>query len=331
MIKRPFVSVVIPVKNLTYYLLHENLPKLAKQTYKRFEVVVLPNEHSQYDLTLLKEYKWLRVVPTGKITRPAEKRDIGVKHAKGEIIAFLDDDAYPDELWLENAVKLFKRRGVEAVCGPGILPTHTNLWEKIFDEVLKTWIGAGGYNYRFTPRHQRFVTDYPSMNFLIFKKMFLKLGGFNSNYWPGEDSKLCNDLVEKEKGRILYSPEVLVYHHRRNNLKGFLKQHAQYGFHRGAFFAHGDKNSRSVAYIVPTLFVIYLFILPLIFSTFTLLPLLLYGILVLYLFIQAFVNTQNLVIGFGSVVVLFLTHAVYGVMFVKGFWKGLHRDVSIYD
>ena len=90
------------------------------------------------------------------------------------------------------------------------------------------------------------------MNFLIKKNVFEELGGFNNEYWPGEDSKLCEDLVYKNEGKIFYHPEVCVYHHRRDNLKGFLKQHANYGYHRGAFFAHGDKNSRRLSYIIPT-------------------------------------------------------------------------------
>ncbi len=334
--KKTLVSVIIPVKELTYYLLHENLPKLTKQSYKKYEIIVLPNEHAQYDLTLLNQYKNLRIIPTGKITRPAEKRDIGVKQARGEIIAFLDDDAYPDRYWLENAVEIFKKDKVEAVCGPGILPQETNIWEKIFDEVLKTWIGAGEYSYRFSKQPKRFVTDYPSMNFLIVKKVFLKLGGFNSDYWPGEDSKLCNDLIEKEKGSILYSPEVVVYHHRRNNLKGYLKQHASYGFHRGAFFAHGDKNSRKIEYLVPTVFVSYL--IALVFYVIIVrridiffLPFLIYGLFEGYLLIKSLFSSKNIIISIGSVLILFLTHIVYGLMFIKGLRKGFNKKISIYD
>lgn len=342
-VAHPFVSVVIPVKQLSYYLLHENLPEMAKQSYKEFEVIVLPNEQGQYDLHLLKTYKWLRIIPTGKITRPAEKRDIGVKNAKGEIIAFIDDDAYPRPDWLDEAVKLFNKKKATVICGPGILPAKTNIWEKIFDEVLKNRVGSGGYEYRFVARAARPVDDYPSMNFFIRKKIFQKLGGFNSDYWPGEDSKLCNDILEKEKGTIYYTPGVLVYHHRRSGLKGYLKQHSNYGFHRGAFFAHGDRNSQNFAYVVPTLFVLYLIalIIPLAlyFIThtisyavlmITLLPFFLYCILVCYLVLSATVNTLNPIIGLGSGAVLIATHIDYGIMFIKGTLKGLDKNKSIY-
>ena len=342
--KDPFISVIIPVKNLTYLLLHECLPELAKQTYKKYEVIILPNESSQYDLVLLKLYKNLRIVPTGTITRPAQKRDMGVQEAKGEVIAFLDDDAYPHPKWLEEAAKLFKKHNIEAVCGPGALPASSNTWEKIFDEVLKTGIGAGGFSYRFTPRAKRYVTDYPSMNFLIRKEVFQKLGGFNSNYWPGEDSKLCNDLIEKEKGKILYSPDVLVYHHRRKDLKGYLKQHGRYGFHRGAFFAHGDENSRNIAYLIPSFFLAYLISLPIFLligytagflsyslTAIILSPLALYCSFLLYLMLKSLLTTEDLLVSLGAPMVLFLTHAKYGLMFLKGFKKGQGNNENIYE
>ena len=75
------VSVVIPVRALSYYLLFENLPEMDKQTFKNFEVIVLPNEHTTYDITLMNQYSWLRVIPTGTVTRPAQKRHWG-KNAK---------------------------------------------------------------------------------------------------------------------------------------------------------------------------------------------------------------------------------------------------------
>lgn len=338
---KPFFSVIIPVKEIGYHIIFENLPHLKKQIYKQFEVILLPNEHTQYDLELLKKYKWLRIVPTGKITRPALKRNEGVKQAKGDIIAFIDDDAYPSERWLEKAAELFTTEKVAAVCGPGVLPHKVNYWEKVFDEVLKTRIGSGGYSYRFIPKRKRYVDDYPSMNFLVKKDIFLKLGGFNNDFWPGEDSKLCENIVYKEFAKILYHPDVLIYHHRRNNLKGFVKQHANYGYHRGAFFAHGDKNSRRLSYLIPTVFTIYLLILSVLdimnlfipIQSILLIagvPFYIYLLFAASLFIQTFIHTKNLTITIGSVMILILTHIMYGLMFVKGYIKGLTHKENIY-
>ncbi len=341
-VTRPVVTVVIPIRTLSYYLLFENLPEMNRQIYKKFEVIVLPNKHTTYDITLMNLYSWLRIVPTGRVTRPAQKRDIGVQNARGKIIAFIDDDAYPDPSWLKEAVALFEKTKASAVCGPGMLPEGANIWEQIFDVILCSRLGAGKYSYRFTKGPKQYVIDYPSMNFLIYKKVFDGIGGFNSEYWPGEDSKLCNDLVYKKKGKILYSPKVLVHHHRRNHLMGFLHQHSQYGFHRGAFFAHGDRNSRELSYLIPTFFTLYLacatlYILAAVFGNYLnhsniliiLAPLYLYTLLALAFFIQSVLSTKKLSVSIGAVLVLVATHLIYGVNFIKGLSKGRSHE-SLY-
>lgn len=328
--KNPLVSIIIPVKEISNYLLNENLPAFVTQTYKNFEVIVLPNKSNEEDKKLLLNYKWLKIISTGKVTRPAEKRDIGAKKARGSILAFIDDDAYPDSNWLKKAVQYFESQKSEVVCGPGIIPKKTNLWEKIFDEILISPIGSGGYQYRFIQKPARFIDDYPSMNFLIQKDVFQKLGGFNSEYWPGEDSKLCEDLVYKFNGKIYYNPTILVFHHRRNNLIDFLKQHANYGFHRGAFFAHGDRNSKRFSYLIPTFFVFYIVFFALFPNLYSLIPLLIYLFLGLFLIIQSLVHTKNVILSLSTFPTLFLIHVVYGTMFVKGFIKGIARNKHIY-
>ncbi len=339
----PFISVIIPTRDLSRYLIEENLLAFTHQTYKRFEVIVLPNEKSDKDEELLKHYAFLRIIPTHDVTRPAMKRDIGVKHAKGDIIAFIDDDAYPKPDWLQNAVDTFVTHDVAAVCGPGILPPHAEPWEKAFDEVLKTKVGSGGYAYRFFPGKQQYVDDYPSMNFLITKELFTKLGGFNNDYWPGEDSKLCNDLVHKNKEQILYSPKVTIYHHRRNKLKPYLKQHGSYGYHRGAFFAHGDANSRRFVYLVPSFFSLYLLFvivdvllagilkLPYQYLIILLLPLTLYVLNMFVLAFRSLRNTRDLKVMIGAPLALVLTHVYYGITFIKGLIAGYTKHDRIYS
>lgn len=342
-------SIVIPVLRINYYLIYENLPAFESQTLREFEVIVVPNDHSPYDQTLLMQYPWLRIVPSGKITRPAQKRDIGVKHATGAIIGFIDDDAYPSHDWLAQSAKLFDRGNskLAAVSGPGTLPKNSTFWERVFDEVVRTWIGSGGYTYRFQPKKMRYVDDFPSMNFFIKKDVFLRLNGFNSEYWPGEDSKLCNDIVYLLKMKILYDPHVLVHHHRRKDLSGYLRQHRQYGFHRGAFFAHGDKNSKRLSYLIPSIFFIYCLVFfaslissPIIHytgSSYAILnmcfsiPFWIYLVFCVHLFLKAILHTKNVWIAACSPAVLILTHLSYGAMFMRGYFTALWKKDRIYD
>ena len=95
-------SIIIPFKKSSSYLL-ECLDKIGKQSYRNFEVILLPDQKEKFPSSKL------RVIPTGQIG-PAEKRDVGAEKSTGDILAFIDDDAYPDKDWLKNMVKNFADR-----------------------------------------------------------------------------------------------------------------------------------------------------------------------------------------------------------------------------
>lgn len=74
---------------------------LLEQTYKNFEVIILPDSFSneEIDLEIFKD-KRIKIIETGNIP-PALKRAKGVEISKGEILAFLDDDTYPEKIGLK--------------------------------------------------------------------------------------------------------------------------------------------------------------------------------------------------------------------------------------
>lgn len=327
-----FFSIIIPTREINTYLLAETFPAIAKQIYKKFEVIVLPNSNLGFE-SIKKKYKWLTVIKNNSM--PGIKRDLGVKKSKGDVVVFIDDDAYPPKKWLTILNKIYLgKKDVVAVGGPGILPAKVNLWEKIFDVVMQSFVGTGGFSYRFVKGKKQFVDDFPSMNLSMRKNVFLKLGGFRNKYWPGEDSKLINALINKEKKHIYYDPETFIYHHRRNNLMGYVRQHRNYGFMRGMFFAHGDKNSKAITYKIPTIFTIYIFFLPILYFIseyrqieerilqISTLPLIVYTIMIVFVGVMTFLRTVNVVISFGTITILPLTHIVYGISFIKGYIKG---------
>jgi glycosyltransferase involved in cell wall biosynthesis len=89
----PMISIVIACPNRSW-MLDECLAALQCQTYREFEVIVLPD--GEWSPSGNYGYP-LSVIPTGKV-RPAEKRNVGIAKSKGSIVAFIDDDAYPEQL-----------------------------------------------------------------------------------------------------------------------------------------------------------------------------------------------------------------------------------------
>lgn len=335
----PKISIIIPVKIINDYLRRETIPAILNQTYKNLEIIILPDKVSK------EKFSQTRIIPTWPKTGPADKRDIGARNAKGQILAFLDDDSYPDKNWLKNAIEIFtnykpsaiSHKLVTAVCGPTLTPPSNNLRQKASGYVWSTWLGSGGagtYRCAISPRQE--VDDYPTVNFLVRKKDFVAVGGFDSHFWPGEDTKLCLDLTQKLKKKIIYDPKVLVYHHRREVFELHLKQISRYAIHRGHFARILPQTSLRVGYFVPTIFVLGLFgtpILIFILEIFQLcaisIPLFLlylfsifvYTILLLITSVQVYLKEKNLTLAFLVIPSIFITHVVYGVLFIKGFFS----------
>lgn len=176
--------------------------------------------------------------------------------ARGEIVAFLDDDAFPRADWLKNAVVHFRDPMVAAVGGPAITPATDTLRQKASGAVYASRLVSGNFFYRYIPGKQREVDDYPSCNFLARKSIMQELGGFDTVFWPGEDTKLCLDITKKLGKKIIYDPRVLVWHHRRSLFKNHLRQIANYALHRGYFAKKYPQTSLKIAYFIPTLFLL---------------------------------------------------------------------------
>lgn len=307
------VSIIIPVKEINDYI-REAISYILKLNYKNFEIIILPDKISK------EKFEKTRIISTGNIG-PSEKRDIGVKNSKGDIIAFLDDDTYPKKDWLDNALKNFNEE-IVAVGGPGITPESDSLLQKASGYILSSKIGGGGLTYRYIAGKKKFVDDFPSCNFLIKKSLFNKIGGFNSKYWPGEDTKLCLEIIKQNK-KIIYDPNVVVYHHRRKLFTPHLKQIFNYSKHRGYFAKKYPQTSFKLGYFIPSLFVLGLifgFVLSffnIYLKTIYLVVISLYGILVLL----SSLKTKNTLMWILIFLGIFLTHITYGIGFIIGLLK----------
>ena len=317
----PLVSVVIACPNGSW-MLDECLDALDRQTYRNFEVIVLPDQEG-----LAVSSPKATVIPTGKV-RPAEKRNIGIKAAKGEIVAFIDDDAYPDPRWLENAVKYFGEPTIGALGGPGVTPPGDGFWAKCGGRVYENVFVSGNYRYRYLGgRVRKDIDDYPSCNLFVRKDVLDRIGGYRTDFWPGEDTLLCEDIVMKAKKRIVYDPWTLVYHHRRPLFAAHLRQLGRYGFHRGYFVKRFPVTSCKPSYFVPTLFVVYLLALAAFFAWRQLRgggllgPVAAVAAAPLMFYCAATVATTFSLSPFRWLVTevgVFLSHVWYGIQFLRG-------------
>lgn len=314
----PRVSIIIPCKEIGDYA-RESIERCLKLDYPDFEILVLPDAESTLNLPGVK------IIPTGPVG-PAEKRDLAASMADSEFLAFIDDDAYPDKLWLKKAMRHFQDADIAAVGGPGITPETDGLRQKASGLVFSSRIGSGSNSFRNTPRQQMEIDDCPSCNFIIRKSVFQQVGGFDTHFWPGEDTKLCLEVTKKLKKRIIYDPEVLVYHHRRKLFKPHLKQVWNYALHRGYFVKKLPQTSRRLFYFLPSIFllgivfgIIASFLNPV-------LKLVFLSALAFYLLLVLISSFESKSVKMAPLVFLgvIATHLTYGAGFLKGL---LSREV----
>ena len=316
------ISIIIPCKKSNDYL-KECLNHISKLDFDNFEVIVLPDTPSFVSPLVKGRLRGgIRIVPTGPI-KPGAKRNLGAQNAQGGILAFIDDDVYPRKDWLKNAVKYFADEKITAIGGPGVTAEADSFWQQVSGAMYLSWFGGANPD-RFWPGKKKFVADWPSMNFLVRKKDYLAAGGFDEKYWPGEDSVLCDNLIKTGK-KILYAPEVMVYHHRRENLKKHLSQAGNYK--RGLFVRLRQKNSLKIKYFLPSLFLLFvlfgwllLFLLKPLSLIYPALWVLYFSALIISL-IQIYVKIKKIKIALATLIYIPLTHLWYGWKFIEGLLK----------
>ena len=315
-------SIIIPSRTVNDYL-KENISHLKELYYEDFEVILVLDGEDRENLIDDPRFK----ITVAGAKGPGEKRNLGAKHASGDILVFLDDDAYPPKDWLDKAEKTFNTNEIYALGAPGITPPNAGFLERCSGQVLKSWLAGAQAVCRYTPKKAKWINDYPSVNLFIKKSAFEKVNGFSVDFWPGEDTKLCLDLVKKFGSNFLYDPSPFVYHHRRNLFLPHLKQVSRYARHRGQFARIYPENSRLISYLVPSFFVIGLvfgfiasFFSPFLRSVYFSV-LFIYTCLLIIEFVSSSLEEDNYLVGVYTALGIFLTHVIYGVNFVIGFIK----------
>ena len=314
--KNIFISIIIPLVRINDYFL-ESYPHLLSIDYENYKIIVLPDEPVSED------FSGIKIIPTGKVS-PAIKRDIGAEKAKGEFLFFLDDDSYPEKDWISKALTYFKDLSIAAIGGPAITPPNDSFLQKVSGAVFLTKVGGGIPERYYSKGKTKEIDDWPSVNLIVRKSIFMKIGGFKSEYWPGEDTKLCLEII-KEGGKILYAPDVIVWHHRRSGLFRHLKQIGNYGLHRGFFAKRYPETSFKLLYFIPSFFVLYLCLLIVFLFFFSGLAyylafgFVLYTGALIYAFFDINGKVKNFKISLVSIYYIFLTHIWYGIRFFYGF------------
>jgi glycosyltransferase involved in cell wall biosynthesis len=303
-------SIIIPCKEVDS-LVEDCIENCRRLDYNDFEIILLPDE----DYNGMPRIK---VVPTGN-TPPGAKRNTGMRAAEGDILAFIDSDAYPARNWLNNASKYLADPSVAAVGGPGVTPPSDSAMQRAGGYVLSSFM-VGGLANRYKSGAAYESEDIHSCNFIVKREIMEKVA-WDEHYWPGEDTLVCLGIKALGK-KMLEAPDVVVYHRRKPLLLPHLKQVSRFGLHRGFFAKRYPETSLRSVYLAPSLFLLFLMtgaVLSYFYPVFRTIFLIVVAAYLLLAFAAALHGDKKLapLVWLGII----LTHITYGASFIVGLLK----------
>ncbi|MBT8398956.1 MAG: glycosyltransferase [Rhodothermia bacterium] len=217
-VPRPKMSVVICTYNGGGTIARA-LDAVQRLDYPDFEVIVVDDGSTDETAKIVTGFD-VRLIRTANMGL-SSARNTGWQAATGEIVAYLDDDAYPDCHWLSYLAEAFGSGNFAAVGGPNLLPPDST-------DVQHAVNACPG-----NPIHVLLSDDVaehiPGCNMAIRRDALSQLGGFDSQFRiAGDDVDLCWRLLKADL-KIGFHPGAAVFHSRRGSIRAFLKQQFNYG------------------------------------------------------------------------------------------------------
>lgn len=198
-------SVIIPSYN-SANTIEISVEYLLKQTVisRINEIIIVDSSDDGVTKAILKkiENEKIIILNSGERIIPAIQRNLGAKKATGDVLIFIDADAYPIFDWAEKILEAYES-GHAAGGGSYRIPEfqiNNSLAKAQYYLELNEFIDRG---------KKRFKKILTSGNFFCKRKLFLELGGF-PEIRASEDCMLSLKINELEK--TVFLPEATVYH-----------------------------------------------------------------------------------------------------------------------
>ena len=212
---------------------------LRNLQYPDYEVIVVNDGSKDRTATITQEYGFRLINTENRGLSSA--RNTGAEAATGEIVAYIDDDAYPDPQWLSYLANTFRNPVYAAVGGPNIPPPGDG---PIADCVA--YSPGGPVHVLLNDRNAEHI---PGCNMAFRKSALMAIGGFDPRFrTAGDDVDVCWRILD-QGWKIGFNPAAIVWHHRRNSLRAYWRQQKGYGRAEALLEAKWPEKYNSVGHL----------------------------------------------------------------------------------
>lgn len=233
------ITVVIATRNRRDSL-RRTLASLYAQTLALHEVIVVDDASGEGTGTMLAEdfpeVTYLRLDEQGG---PAAARNRGVRAARGDLVAFTDDDCVAPPGWLEGHAAYYDDPRVGAVGGPQI-PPAPNFYDKV--DIIR----YADLYYDRVRRIER-LTGWEGLatsNMSVRRTVFDQVGYFDEALLTGADPEFTRRAVRDGGYVLVTDPSLAVAHMKTHTLGSYLRMR----FHRGCGAVLTDLKESSLSW-----------------------------------------------------------------------------------
>jgi O-antigen biosynthesis protein len=199
--------------------IEECLWSLTKLDYPGYEVLVVEDGSTDATAQIARRFP-VRVLSIERLGLSGA-RNVGLEHAEGEIVAYIDADAQADPDWLTYLALALEVPGTAGAGGPNPVPPDD-------PPVAQCVARAPGGPIHVLLDDER-AEHVPGCNMAFWRERLLEIGGFDPIYrTAGDDVDVCWKLLDRGYD-IRFHPSALVWHRRRSSVRAFWRQQLGYG------------------------------------------------------------------------------------------------------
>lgn len=254
----PFVSIIIPMLDEEKHIV-QCLETLLQQDYPRGRYEILVIDGCSVDASSALVSQAANLFPQIRMLRnpgriAAKALNIGLREARGDIVARMDAHALAPPNYISTCVKYLLQNKADNV--GGIMKAEgRGLWGRSIALGTSCPFGVGNSKHRCSDRE-----GYDEAGWLgaFWKATLLAIGGYNELVGVNEDDELNYRLLKKG-GKVFRTPEIKITYICRQSLINLWIQYFSYGYWKVKVIQNYGRLT-DIRHVMPSVFVIALIV-----------------------------------------------------------------------